>query len=112
MFGILIGLAVIVVFVSTYVKNFAAANYPSKNISLRWYDDHVTAVVYQEDEGFNRVPYAKIKKISRQGSLTVVTFQDNTFLFVPQSSFSNEGERAELEEFLNKKQLKYSKLKY
>ncbi len=111
-FGILIGLAVIVVFVSTYVKNFAAANYPSKNISLRWYDDHVTAVVYQEDEGFNRVPYAKIKKISRQGSLTVVTFQDNTFLFVPQSSFSNEGERAELEEFLNKKQLKYSKLKY
>lgn len=107
--AVLVCVIMIVVFVSTYNKKMNAANFPTKNISLRWYGDHVTVVTYQEDEATNLVPYSKLKKIKRQGNLTVMLFKDNTFLYVPQSSFSDDAERAKFEEFLKEKIIKYFK---
>ncbi len=101
-------LIVIAVFVYTYLKIEGAGNYPTKQVTLRWYDDHVTTVTHQEDEGFHRVPYVKLKKVRRQGHLTVITFKDNMFLYVPQSAFSDEGQRTSFEIFLKEKCVKYS----
>lgn len=108
-FTLIICLAVIVVFVCTYLKNVGAGNYPTKQVNLQWYDDHVTTVTHQEDAGFHRVPYVKLKQIRRQGHLTVITFKDNTFLYVPQSAFSDEGQRINFETFLKEKCVEYSK---
>lgn len=94
---------IIVAFVRIYRKHIGASNYPERQVTMRWYDDHVTTVIHQADEGFHRVPYAKLRKIRRQGHLTVIAFHDNTFLYVPRTAFSDEGQQTAFEAFLKEK---------
>ncbi|MBQ1555427.1 MAG: hypothetical protein IIZ68_08215 [Clostridia bacterium] len=65
-------------------------------------------MIHQADEGFHRVPYVKLRKLRRQGHLTVIAFHDNTFLYVPRTAFSDEGQRTAFEAFLKEKCAEYS----
>ncbi len=82
----------------------------SENVTLNWYDDHVTAITHKEEETVNRESYGNLKKIRRHKGLTAVFFKDNKFLYVPQKSAQNDAEFTEWENFLIEKLKKYSKL--
>ena len=81
----------------------------SENVTLNWYDDHVTVLTEKDDQMINRVSYGKLKKLRRQKNLTAVFFKDNTFIYVPHSAAKNDDEFVEWENFLSKKIDKYSK---
>ena len=47
-------------------------------------------------------------KTVTQVHLTVIAFHDNTFLYVPRTAFSDEGQRTAFEAFLKEKCAEYS----
>lgn len=102
----------IIVLYTTFAKALQqnAGFLPDKDVTLQWYDDHVTAVTHREEEGVSFIPYRKLRAVSRLGKLTVIDCKDHTCLFVPHSAAQNAEELAEWERFLREMINKYSKL--
>lgn len=86
-----------------------AALIPDKDITLQWYDDHVTAITHREEEGVSFIPYRKLRAVKRQGARTVIWCKDHTCLFVPHTAVRNADELAGWEGFLREMIKKYSK---
>ena len=95
--------AILFVVVSVRVKlRRANQALSSKTVRLYWYDDHVTSVTKREgdNDGVNKINYVKLKKLRRQGKLSVVVFKDNSFLYLPPSAFTDGKQRQEFEAFI------------
>ena len=104
-------LMILLVFVLAFVKaRRQEMALPSKAISLRWYDDHVTVITHQADEAVNQIVYRKMKAIRRQGKMTVIIFKDGTFLYVPLSAAESKEKFTDWERFLKEKHHKYSNM--
>lgn len=108
--AVAVWLMILLVFVLAFVKaRRQEMALPSKAISLRWYDDHVTVITHQADEAVNQIGYRKMKAIRRQGKMTVIIFKDGTFLYVPLSAAESKEKFTDWERFLKEKYYKYSK---
>ena len=83
---------------------------PDRDVSLRWYGDHVTVVTHQADESYHLIPYRRIKRVCRDSARTVVRLYDGSVLSVPHNAVQPAEKRSEWEDFLKENIRENSKL--
>lgn len=78
-------------------KSFSLNKFVSKNMHIRFFDDHVTMIT---EKSVSKKDYKNIKNVKRFKEFIRVMLNDNTFFYVPESAAQSAEQFAEFERFI------------
>lgn len=96
LFGLIAGIAAVLLLLITF-KSFSLNKFASKNMHMKFFDDHVTMIT---EKSVKKRNYAMIKSVERLKKFIRIILNNSTLLYVPESAAQSAEQFAEFEQFI------------